>query len=114
MDPLLTDSLAIQENHRLIWSLLGQPGLLELSTLADQPYGSPAGRDGLLVTRQLGIRLRDRSLDAERTIALLTAIGMQPARGVPEALTTELRRVIHGKHVFRRRGLTLRRFPDDR
>jgi len=74
-----------------------------LALLADQPYpDTPLQRDGRRVTRFLWQRLRHRYPAAELPVALLTALGRQPAPGVPSGVLEGLR-AIATNHPFRGR-----------
>jgi len=81
-----------------------------LGLLADQPYADTLmDRDGRRVTHALWERLRARYAAAELPVALLTALGMQPPRGVPSGVLDGLRTIAVGDAFHGRRWDALRR-----
>lgn len=76
--------------------------VLAVGLLGDQPFGASFSAHGRLVVHELGRRLAAPHADAEITVALLTALGLQPLAGVPESLQADLRRIVLGKRVYRR------------
>jgi len=80
-----------------------------LGLLADQPYGSPFSKDGRIVVKGLLDRLRERVDGVDLPVALLTAIGMQPRAAIPTTLLKDLRRVVAGVPVYKRRWSPLER-----
>lgn len=78
--------------------------ILSLAFLADQPYPDAAiERDGRLVTRALWRRLRGKYASRDLTIALFTALGHQPARGVPSGVREGLEAIARGRSLWRRK-----------
>lgn len=77
--------------------------VLAVGLLGDQPFGTPYTRDGRLAVRGLWQRLGCRYAQLDVPVALLTALGMQPPRGVPDGVREGLRRIAIGKQVQGRR-----------
>jgi hypothetical protein len=75
---------------------------LATGLLADQPYGSPFTQDGRVISRQLWDRLLARHANLDIPVALLTALGMQPAAGTSQKIRDALGLVVAGRHVGRR------------
>lgn len=74
-----------------------------IGLLADQPYGrSMIERDGRDMTRRLWRRVGEDFASADLRIALLTALSLQPAAGVPTGVRDGLRSIVRGANVFRR------------
>ena len=70
-----------------------------LGLLGDQPFGDGVNRDGLLVSRGLWLRLKAETANKEMSVALLTALGMQPSAGVPHTVKEDLERIVMGRRV---------------
>ena len=77
--------------------------LFAVGLLGDQPFGSSLTRDGMMVSRELWNRLAFPSAGNELTVALLTALGMQPVAGIPAQVQDLLRRIAAGRRVHKRR-----------
>jgi HEAT repeat protein len=76
---------------------------LALGLLGDQPHGSAFSKDGRVITRALWLRLARDHRSREIPVALLTAIGMQPAAGTSEEIKNGLRRIAVGRRLLGRR-----------
>jgi hypothetical protein len=83
--------------------------ILAVGLLADQPFDGPYARNGLLVSRALWQLLAKRYPDEEIPVALLTALGMQPAAGVPSAVMESLVAIVEGRIVLKRRWSDMER-----
>ncbi len=84
--------------------------LYSLGFLADQPYeDTTLLRDGRRVTQALWRGLCRHYPQAELPVALLTALGMQPPRGVPTGVRQGLRAIATDKPFKGRRWDALRR-----
>lgn len=73
--------------------------MISVGLLADQPYSNAFTKDGRLVTHLLWERLSSRWSHPEMPVALLTALGMQPAAGVPAKVREGLQQIVLGKRV---------------
>ena len=78
---------------------------LSLGLLGSQPFSRPYAKDGRLVTRALWTRLEGEGTDGreELTVALLTALGMQPPAGIPDGVRDGLKRIVAGRRALARR-----------
>ncbi len=76
--------------------------VMSVGMLGDQPYGD-AFPAGLLVSRTLARRLTTGDPGTEMTVAVLTAIGLQPEQGIAEDVCKQLREVVIGRRVDGRR-----------
>lgn len=76
--------------------------LLSLGLLGDQPFGTEFTAHGRVTCTELGRRLAQPRADADLTVALLTALGMQPSSGMSPELSADLRRIVLGQRVHRR------------
>lgn len=74
-----------------------------LGLLGDQPFSEPYAKDGRLVVRALWARLEKTKGRQDLAVALITALGMQPPDGMPDAVRDGLRRIVSGKHMLGRR-----------
>lgn len=83
--------------------------VLAVGLLGDQAFGSPYTKDGRLVIRTLWQRLGQAHAQRDVPIALLTALGLQPAAGVPDGVREGLRRIVSGKSVHGRRWNSVER-----
>lgn len=73
---------------------------LSLGLLADQPYpDDPFARDGRVLVRALWTRLQDSYDEDDLPAALATALGMQPAGGVPDGVYASLHAIATGKAI---------------
>jgi len=108
---------------------------LSLGMLADQPYGGGAlAANGRLVTRVLWRHLETKHAGEDLPVALLTALGMQPPKGVPDGVREDLQAIVeiasqaatidmyseyearNGqalKALVEEHGVELRQFPED-
>ncbi len=82
---------------------------LSLGLLADQPYGDSYTKEGRLVGRGLWLRLAGQDSDTELTVALLTALGMQPVGSVPDGVQEELTSLVFGRRALHRRWSAVER-----
>ncbi|MDF1700671.1 MAG: HEAT repeat domain-containing protein [Planctomycetota bacterium] len=72
-----------------------------LGMLGDQPWrDDPLSRDGRLITKLLWERLAVPYRDRELHIALLTALGLQPAAGIPDGVQEGLRAIVGRKKAL--------------
>ncbi|MCA9316655.1 MAG: HEAT repeat domain-containing protein [Planctomycetes bacterium] len=76
---------------------------LSLGLLADQPGGGPPGHEGARTARSIWARLETRPTHPELDIALITALGMQPASCVPTRVREGLKEAVLGRRVGGRR-----------
>ena len=76
---------------------------LSLGLLGDQPHGSSFTRHGRMVSQALWQTAQQKSCGRELTVAVLTALGMQPQAGVSEEVKTSLLRIANGRRIARRR-----------
>jgi hypothetical protein len=76
---------------------------LSLGLLGSQPFSLPYAKDGRLVTRALWTRLENTDDREELTVALLTALGMQPPAGIPDGVRDGLKRIVAGRRALARR-----------
>jgi len=76
---------------------------LALGLLGNQPFSEPYAKDGRLVIRAIWTRLENTEGHQDLAIAYLTALGMQPAAGFPDAVREGLRQMVAGRHVLGRR-----------
>lgn len=76
---------------------------LALGLLADQPGGGPPGHEGARTARSIWARLEARPTHPELDIALITALGMQPASCVPTRVREGLKDAALGRRVGGRR-----------
>ncbi len=74
-----------------------------IGLLGDQPYGSPFTKDGRVMSRALWERAQRKYSARDIPVAVLTALGMQPAAGTGEPIKEGLRRVVQGRRVAKRR-----------
>lgn len=98
----IIDDLHIQERPRAF-------AALSLGLLGDQPFGRGMNVSGRLVTRELWERLSNDRAGYEVSVAMLTAIGMQPAEGVPEGVRDGLAQIALGKRLGGRRWSSVER-----
>ncbi|MDJ0974751.1 MAG: hypothetical protein QNJ98_09860 [Planctomycetota bacterium] len=82
---------------------------MSIGMLGDQPFGSRFAKDGRVVTRELWSRLQQNHAGHDLPVALLTALGMQPPAGVPDAIRKDLQSVALGKRLFRRKWSSVER-----
>ena len=82
---------------------------ISLGLLGDQPFGDGIHRDGRLVTAQLWRGLGAQSANLDLPVARLTALGMQPAAGVPDGVRESLRGIAFGRRTLGRRWDDLER-----
>jgi len=75
---------------------------LSLGLLGDQPFSMPYAKDGRLVTRAIWTRLEGTEDREELTVALLTALGMQPGAGIPDGVRSGLRKIVAGRRTLGR------------
>lgn len=76
---------------------------LAIGYLGDQPHGSEFSKDGRVITRSLWMRLERKYKSREIPVALLTAIGMQPAAGTSDEIKKGLQGIAFGRRVHRMR-----------
>jgi len=76
--------------------------VMSVGMLGDQPYGD-AFPAGLLVSKTIAARLTTGDPCTEMTVALLTALGLQPDKGIAEDVREQLRGVVMGRRVGGRR-----------
>ncbi len=76
---------------------------LAIGFLGDQPHGSAFSKDGRVITRDLWTRLQKKYKSREVPVALLTAIGMQPAVGTSDEIKKGLQGIAFGRRVHRMR-----------
>ncbi|MGE0192250.1 MAG: HEAT repeat domain-containing protein [Planctomycetota bacterium] len=76
---------------------------LALGLLGDQPGGGPPGYEGARTARALWARLETRPTHPELDAALIMALGMQPAAGVPVRASEGLKDAVLGRRVGGRR-----------
>ena len=75
---------------------------ISLGLLGDQPFGDGIHRDGRLVTAQLWRGLASSAAGLDLPVARLTALGMQPAAGVPDGVRESLRGIAFGRRTLDR------------
>jgi len=72
--------------------------IYSVALLADQPHpDTPLSRDGRLMTRELWQRLQRKYPSSDLPVALLTALGLQPAAGIPSGVLKSLRSIASGR-----------------
>ena len=82
---------------------------LALGLLGDQPFATPYTKDGRLVVKALWQRLGPSPKNVDLPVCMLTALGLQPPTGVPDAVREGLQEIVVGKAVRRRSWTALER-----
>ncbi|MHC5010014.1 MAG: HEAT repeat domain-containing protein, partial [Planctomycetota bacterium] len=83
--------------------------VLSIGLLGDQPFGRGIHRDGRFMTQVIWRSLKHPYARMDMPVALLTALGMQPAAGVPDGVRDALNEVALGRPALRRRWDDLER-----
>jgi hypothetical protein len=82
---------------------------LAVGLLGDQGFANAYTRDGRMAIRSLWTRLEASHARRDLPVALLTALGMQPSRGLPDGVRDGLRSIVVGRSVHRRRWDSIER-----
>lgn len=105
------DGASLDQARDALFELLDDPrhalevrtfAALGLGLLGDQPHGSQAAKDGRLVIHGLWKRLGRKGEATDVRVAMLTALGLQPRAGMPEAVTSGLEQLVVGRGVHGR------------
>lgn len=76
---------------------------LALGLLGDQPFATPYTKDGRLVVKALWDTFGPKPKNVDVPVCMMTALGMQPAAGVPDAVREGLKEIVLGKQIHKRR-----------
>ncbi len=76
---------------------------LGLALLGDQPFATSPTKDGRMVVRALWQHFGPKPKNVDLPVCMLTALGMQPAAGMPDAVREGLKEIVVGKPVRGRR-----------
>ena len=75
---------------------------IAIGLLGDQPYGTSFSRHGRMTSQALWRQIQQRGCGRELTVAILTALGMQPHAGMSAEVKTALLRIANGRREARR------------
>lgn len=112
------DGVSLDEARDALFTILDDPALalevrtfaaLGLGLLGDQPCGSQAAKDGRLVVHGLWKRLGRKREATDVRVAMLTALGLQPAAGLPDAIRSGLEQIVVGRGVHGRKWSPIER-----